>query len=597
MEVNTGNDDRVQMVELIAESMEQTDMFNVTIETFEWNTYVGRVLDPEYQNNGFIPTIGLSGTFNPGSFCNALHHSDNIGACCNLNGISDPELDELMDSARYGVDVAQDNQLRGERYDEVWRYLADKRYSSITHFDVATAVTNTNIHNFEMWPFNEGIFSYNFFGPADEQIMWLDRENAAGDSDLSDLVEGGTVRGGLSANVESFDPSHSSDTTSSMAQSFIFEGLTTSDSEGNVYPWLAKSYEVLDVTDVDRLAYADYMSTVGTTEEGAADTEEQIIIQHPEDNPAEDDEVRVLLPDDATEAAKDGTYGQQYRYELHEGVEFHNGDEFTADDVVASYEYTENSVLAPQTFDSILTVIKVDEYTVDIYAQIADAEAERALPGISIYNANQIAEVEKGSVDPREGNVPIGTGPYEFGDFEDEQFYEVTKFDNYWVEQKGINEAFSWFDGPDAFPDGPVIDGFEFDIVPDNSTRSGALQNGELDVTYGLNTATLDDFKSSEDFIVHGVEAGGYEYLQYPVNVEPWDDARLRKAVNHLIPRESIVENVLNGYARPAWTALPQLAQGAGTADAEALEEEIKPTNEYDPERAQELLEQVAADN
>lgn len=597
LEVNADNSDRVQMVELIAESMEQTEYFETEIETYEWNTYVGRVLDPEYQDNGYVPCIGLSGTFNPESFCNALHHSDNIGACCNLNGINDPELDELMDSARYGQEVAQDNALRAERYDEVWNYLAEERYSSITHFDLATSVSNTDVHGFEMWPFQEGMYSYNMFAPQDEQIMWIDRDTAAGDSELSDLVEGGTLSIAVGANIESFDPPHSSDTTSTLAQNFLFEGLIANDTEGNIYPWLAESYELLDTTDIDRTAYADYMSTVETTEEGVPDTDEQIIVQHPEDNPAEDDEVRVLLPDDAVEAAEDGTYGMHYRYSLQEGVEFHNGDEMTAEDVVATYEYYENSQLAPQTFDSVLTAVEVDEYTVDVYAQVADAEAERELPGILVLNANQLAEIEKGSLDPREDNVPIGTGPYEFGEFEDEQYYEVTKSDNYWVEQTGVAEAFSWFDGSDEFPDGPVIDGFEVEIVPDDSTRSGALQNGEIDSTYGLNSSTLDDFDSSEDYIVYGVETGGYEYIQYPVNVEPFDDPRLRKAINHLIPRQAIVENVLNGYGRPAWTDLPELAQGSGTADYDALEDEIRPTNEYDPERAAELLEEIAAEN
>ncbi|SDE93408.1 peptide/nickel transport system substrate-binding protein [Halorubrum xinjiangense] len=597
LEVNADNSDRLQMVELIAESMEQTGYFNTTVETYEWNTYVGRVLDPEYQNNGYVPCIGLSGTFNPGSFCNALHHSSNIGACCNLNGISDSELDEMMDDARYGVEVAEDSELRGERYDEVWNYLAEERYSSITHFNLATSVSNTDIHGFEMWPFQEGMYSYNMFAPQDEQIMWIDRDNAAGDSDLSDLTEGGTMSIAIGANIESFDPPHSSDTTSTLAQGFIYEGLIANDTQGNVHPWLAESYELIDTTDVDRTAYADYMSTVGTTEEGAVDTDEQVIVQHPEDSPAEDDEVRVLLPDDAVEAAEDGTYGMQYRYNLQEGVEFHNGDELTAEDVVATYEYAENSVLAPQTFDSVLTAVEVDEYTVDIYAQVADAEAERSLPALSILNATQIGEVEKGTIDPREGNTPIGTGPYEFSEFEDEQYFEVTKFDNYWTEQKGVSEAFSWFDGSSDFPDGPVIDGFEVEIVPDDSTRSGALQNGEIDSTYGLNSSTLDEFDSSEDFLLYEIETGGYEYIQYPVNVAPFDDARLRQAINHLIPRERIVENVFSGYGRPAWTPIPQLAQGSGTADAEALEDELRPMNEYNVERAEELLEQVAADN
>ena len=594
LEVNADNDDRVQMVGLIAESMEQSGYFDTEIETYEWNTYTGRVLDPEYQNNGYIPCIGLSGTFNPHSFCDALHNSANIGACCNLNGINDPELDELLDTARFGVDVAEDPQLRAERYDEIWRLLAEEAYSSITHFDLATAVTNTDVHGFNMWPFNEGIFSYNMYAPQDEQVMWLDSDSEAGDSDLSDLVEGGTMRGGLGANVDSFDPPNSSDTTSTMAQGFLFEGLTASDAEGNIYPWLAEDFEQLDVQDTDRSDYEEYMRTVEVDDEGVPQTDEYAIVQ----SDPEDGEIGILTHEDAREAAADGVYGMHFRYHLHEGVEFHNGDELTAEDVVATYEYAEDTVIAPQTYDSVLAVVEVDEYTVDMYAQVADAEGERELPGLLILNSTQIDEVgDDETIDPREGHTPIGTGPYEFDEFEDEQFYEVEAFDDYWVEQKGVEEAFSWFDGPSDFPDGPVIDAFELEIVPDDATRSGALQNDEIDITYGLATGTLDDFDADDGYIVHGVETGGYEYIQYPVNIEPWDDRRLRQAVNHLVPRQAIVDNVLNGWGRPAWTDLPELAHGSGTVDHDALEEEIRPLNEFDPERAEELLEQVAADH
>jgi len=132
--------------------------------------------------------------------------------------------------------------------------------------------------------------------------------------------------------------------------------------------------------------------------------------------------------------------------------------------------------------------------------------------------------------------------------------------------------------------------------VPDNSTRSAALQNGEIDVTYGLNTVTLDQFDASDDYRLYTVEAGSYTYIQYPVNVEPFDDRRVRQAINHLVPRERIVENVLNGYGSPAFTDIPELARAAGTADYEALEAEVGPMNEYDPERAAELLDEVVAE-
>ncbi|PSQ27203.1 ABC transporter substrate-binding protein [Halobacteriales archaeon QS_9_68_17] len=412
------------------------------------------------------------------------------------------------------------------------------------------------------------------------------------DIEATEIQAGGTLNAAIAANVESFDPPYSSDTTSTLAQSFIYEQLTTTDREGNIYPWLARDYELVETQDVDRTAYAEYMISVEAGEGGAVPLEEQVLVTHPEDRgAAEGDEVRVLTVNESGDAVDDGVFGMQYRYELHEGVEFHNGEELTAENVVKTFERYENSQVAAQTFDSVLHVEAVGEYTVDIYAQIPDAEAERELPGVDILPTEH-ADLEDGGLDPRQGVTPVGTGPYEFAEFEDEQYYTVSKNENYWVENVGIQEK-DWFDGSEDFPDGPVIDEVDMEIVPDDATRSGALQNGEVDVTYALAADTLNDFDASDDFKVTAVETGGYEYFQYPVQVEPWDDQRLRQAVNHLVPRRSIVDNVLAGWARPAWTPVPDLATGAGTTDAEALEADLKPKNEYKPDRAGELIQEV----
>ncbi|MFC4879340.1 ABC transporter substrate-binding protein, partial [Halostagnicola sp. GCM10023243] len=601
LEVNADNDDRVQMVELISTSLEDSGYFSTEIETYEWNNYIERVMDLEYAESGNVPCIGLSGTFNPESFCQALHHSTNHGQCCNLVGINDSELDDLLDDARYGVEVSGDEDLRRERYDEVWTHLAENRYSSITHFDLVAGVTNNNVHGFSMYPFSESIFEHSLHSPQDEQVLWMDEDADPRETGLSDLQEGGTLRGGIAANVASFDPPYSTDTTSTLAQEFVFEQLVASDKEGNLYPWLAEDYELEEVNDVERLDYEDYMSTVGADEEGILDTDEQVIIRHPEDDPVEDDEIRVLLPGDAQEAIDDGTFGMRFRYDLHEGIEFHNGEEFTSEHVIATVERYYGSDLEAQTFDSLLHAEADGDNTVYLYAQIPDAEAERELPGLYIHSLEQ-ADLEGGELDPRgdDGVEPIGTGPYEFSDFSDEQYVEYTKNDNYWLEEIGLEQK-EWFDGPEEFPDGPVIDEVELEIAPDDSSRSAALQNDEIDITYGLSTADLDEFDDSGDYVVEAVEAGGYEYIQYPVNSAddemPWDDERFRQAINHLIPREQIVEYVLNDWARPAWTDLPELAEEAGTVDADALEEEIRPYNEYDPEAAAELLEEVIADH
>lgn len=417
------------------------------------------------------------------------------------------------------------------------------------------------------------------------------------ESETAEIKEGGTLNVAVGANPKSFDPPYSSDTTSTMVQNLFFEGLIASDGQGNIYPWLAESYELLDTQNIDAAAYADYMSSVpiATDDDGNPfiDTEEQIIVRHPDTDLEADDEARVLLPDDASEAALDGTFGMQFRYNLHEGVTFTNGEEMTSENVVASVKRIENSTIAAQTFDTVLTAEAVDEYTVDLYAQEPDAEAERLLPQ-TVFTVDQ-AELRGGDLDPRRDNPPIGTGPWQFESFEDDESLVVSRRDDYWLEEIGLENK-EWWDGPEDFPAAPVLDEINIRVVKEDATRAGALQEGETDLTYGLTAETLTNFDESEDFGVRTVEAGGYLFMQYPVQIEPWDNKKVRQAANHLIPRQQIVNNIEQGWARPAWTPVPRVAYGAGTQDPEALADELKPQNEYNPERAAELIEEAGVD-
>jgi ABC-type transport system substrate-binding protein len=406
-----------------------------------------------------------------------------------------------------------------------------------------------------------------------------------------DIQEGGTLNVALTSNPSSFDPPYSSGVPSSQVQNFFYEALITQDEQGNVYPWLAQSYELVETQQIEATAYEPYMTTapVALSEDGApfVDTEDQIVVQHPEDTVEEGAEVRILTVNEAPDAVADGTFGMQYQYNLHEGVTFTNGEELTAQNVVDSYQRIEGSQISAQVFDTFLHAEAVDDYTVNLYAQVPDAEAERLLPQ-NVYPSEHI-DLEGGQLDPRQGNNPIGTGPWNFESFNDSESFVVTKRDDYWLEEKGL-DALEWWDGPDGFPAGPVLDEVNMQIVSEDAQRAAALQEDEVDLTWGLTPDAQTNFLESSDYEVKAVEAGGYLFMQYPVQVEPWDDKRVRQAANHLIPRQQIVDNIESGWSRPAWTPLPSLAYGTGTTDADALESDLKPQNAYDPDAAEQLI-------
>ncbi|MFT4882337.1 MAG: ABC-type transport system substrate-binding protein, partial [Salinirussus sp.] len=87
------------------------------------------------------------------------------------------------------------------------------------------------------------------------------QQQTATPSAVDEIVEGGTLNVGLTQNPSSFDPPYSSGVPSSLVQNYFFESMVTSDQQGNLYPWLAESYEVADVRETDRTEYADYMTT------------------------------------------------------------------------------------------------------------------------------------------------------------------------------------------------------------------------------------------------------------------------------------------------------------------------------------------------
>jgi ABC-type transport system substrate-binding protein len=415
--------------------------------------------------------------------------------------------------------------------------------------------------------------------------------------DQIEFSEGGTLTVGLTSNPSSFDPPYSSGVPSSVVQNYFYEALTTSDAGGNIYPWLAESFSLEATNQVSAADYGDYMVEIeyAEGEEGDPfpDTQKQIAVRHPDNTPEVGSTGQFLTVDETADAVGDGTFGMQYQFNLHEGVEFHNGEELTAQNVVDSYNRYENSQVSSQVWNNFLHAEMVDDYTVNLYAQRPSAEAIRNIVWL-VFPSDHI-DLPDGGLDPREGTNPVGTGPWEFGSFSAEESFVVESYDNYWLEDVGIQNK-DWFNGASNFPNSPVVDTVEHRIVPESGPRGTALQEGELDITTGLTAQQQTNFDDDDGFTTSEIETGGYLFFQYPVQVEPWGNQSVRQAANHLVPRQTIVDNVSQGWSRPAWTPLPDVAEGAGTTDPEQLREDLKPSNELDRQQAKSLIDDAGVE-
>ncbi len=169
--------------------------------------------------------------------------------------------------------------------------------------------------------------------------------------------------------------------------------------------------------------------------------------------------------------------GLVYTITLRKGVKFHNGQEMTADDVVASMtrwlelSSKANTLIGGTTFE------KVDDYTIKMTVNKASSDIMLILAGPSQFAAIYPASVVESA--SAEGITEyIGTGPYKFTEWKQDQYVQLTRYEDY---QSPAGES-SGFTGEKT----AATENIYFRIVTDNSTRIAGIQTGEYDIAEAI---------------------------------------------------------------------------------------------------------------
>ena len=268
-----------------------------------------------------------------------------------------------------------------------------------------------------------------------------------------------------------------------------------------------------------------------------------------------------------------------YTFHLRQGVKFHNGEELTADDV--EYSFTRQlsvegavntdflaqikgaSQLLEGTADQLEGFETVDDYTftITLSEPYAGFLACLSTPGCSIYNREATeAAGDQFGLDP---SVTVGTGPFRLTDWTINDQLVLTRYEDYWK-------------GPSELP-GVVIR-----IVPDTETQRMMFESGELDVVdLDYLPDAVDDFTTRyPDQIVSGPRVGT-TYFTMNQNIEPFQDVRVRKAVQMAIDRQAILDALYGGRGQVENGIYPHGLYGFNSSLPEIT---------YDPEEAKALL-------
>jgi peptide/nickel transport system substrate-binding protein len=257
--------------------------------------------------------------------------------------------------------------------------------------------------------------------------------------------------------------------------------------------------------------------------------------------------------------------GLSYTFQLREGVQFHNGDTFSGEDVVAVWNIIMNpdfGAFNQNGWD------KIENITVD-GNQLTMTTGEVFAPFMSYCGVERMSPrsaIEAGidSFKQEFGRAPIGTGPYQFVEWAADQQIVVEKFADYWGEPANIDRII-------------------YRIVPDDNTMLVQLRTGEIQVVASASALTATRVEEA-------LEIPGLAVLEHAtqswahIDLKQWDHLRMtkvRQALDFATPTQDIVDRLLEGRA------LVSVAdQAPGTW---AYNPDIEP-RPYDVEQAKALL-------
>lgn len=256
-----------------------------------------------------------------------------------------------------------------------------------------------------------------------------------------------------------------------------------------------------------------------------------------------------------------------WRFQLREGVTFHNGEEFNAEVAAYGLNYTwnpESGFLILSQMGPQISAAAVDEFTLDVSTETPDPILPSRLYFSPIPSMIQIEEDQESTIEH-----PIGTGPYTFVEWARGQHVRLTANPDWWGHG-----------GVDPYGEVTIQDA-EIQFRPESTVRAAQITTGEAQLTHHL---THEDCETVP--VCQPITSVETLILRPDVMHPVMGDIRIRQAIAYAIDLEAAANQIFIG-STPA-------AQIYGPATF-GFNDELEPYP-YDMERAQELVEEAAAD-
>jgi peptide/nickel transport system substrate-binding protein len=257
--------------------------------------------------------------------------------------------------------------------------------------------------------------------------------------------------------------------------------------------------------------------------------------------------------------------GKTYTFKLRANVKFHDGSAMEAEDVVSSIKRVQSKDIASplaSRLSAVESANAVDPQTVELKLKEPSAALLSSLATIAIVPSAM--EANKDALQ----KTPVGTGPFKFQEWQPNGYILLARNEAYW--EKGL----------------PKLAGLKFNIVPESATRQVGLSNGQYALLPNTDAATALQLKGKPNVKLAETLDLAYTLIGMNVSKPPFDNAKVREALNYAINRKEIVDAALFGAGVPGGPLSPALKSWA-------LDTKEFACYSHDPAKAQALLKEA----
>jgi peptide/nickel transport system substrate-binding protein len=231
-----------------------------------------------------------------------------------------------------------------------------------------------------------------------------------------------------------------------------------------------------------------------------------------------------------------------YTFTLRANAKFHDGSAMTAEDAAASLKRVMGKEIASPLASRLAAVDAVETPSATtLIVKLKEPSAPLLTSLALIAVVPKAFETNKDALQ----KTPVGTGPFKFKDWQPNGFIELEKHTAYWNAGK------------------PAAAGVKFNIVPESATRQVGLNSGQYSMLPNIDAATALQLKGKPGITISETLELAYTLVGMNTSKAPFDNPKVREALNYALNRGEIVQAALFGAGVPGGPLSPALKDWA----------------------------------